>query len=153
MRIASFCLTALLALAGAAHAAGPAKLDFPGNTFDGGNTDPAWSIVLQREDVGLVRYSLSSPSGVPIAAGTLKSVAPVLKMQVFGELRGQYGLAGTATIRQRAQPMQVLVGPSRVGAPCRDARGKTYAQAVFVAIGDLGNPDKLYYGCGEYRKP
>jgi hypothetical protein len=153
MRIATFCLAALLTLAGAVHAATPAKLDFPENAFNGGNTDPVWSIELKREDVGLVRYSLSSPRGVPIAAGTLKSVAPVLKLPVFGELKGEYGLAGTATIRQRSRPMQVLVGPSRAGAPCQDARGKKYAQAVFIAIGDASDPDKLYYGCGEYRKP
>lgn len=153
MRIASLCLTALLALVGAVHAAGPAPLDFPENAFDGGNADPVWSIELQRQDVGLVRYSLSSPRGVRLAAGTLKSVAPVLKVRVFGELRGQYGLAGMATIRQRSQPIQVLIAPSRMGVPCQDARGKKYAQAVFVAIGDPQNPDRLYYGCGEFRKP
>ena len=138
---------------GAVHAATPAKLDFPENALNGGNTDPVWSIELKRGDVGLVRYSLSSPRGVPIAAGTLKSVAPVLKLPVFGELKGEYGLAGTATIQQRSRPMQVLVGPSRAGAPCQDARGKKYAQAVFIAIGDASDPDKLYCGCGEYRKP
>jgi len=150
MRIASFCLAAVLTLAGAVHAAPP---DFPKDSFQGGNTDPSFGIRLERLDAGLVQFDLSDPRSVSIARGALKSVKPVLKLPVFGELKGQYGLAGDVTIGQGPRLMQVLVGPSPAGQPCQDSRGKKYSQAVFIAIGDASDPDKLYYGCGEYRKP
>ncbi len=155
MRIATFCLAALLALAGAVHAAAPtpAGLDFPKTPFKGGNVNPVWRIELKRVDAGVVELRLSSPRGVPIAAGTLTSVEPVLKLPVFGELKGQYGVAGQVVIRQRTRPAQVLVAPGKAGAPCQDARGEKYAQAVFVVIGAASDPDQLYYGCGEYTKP
>ncbi|MFK3648412.1 hypothetical protein ACI2IY_08205 [Lysobacter enzymogenes] len=155
MRIASLCVAALLAAAGVVHAATPAAagLDFPKQTFTGGNVNPVWRVELKRVEAGAVELRLSSPRGVPIAAGTLKSVEPVLKLPVFGELKGQYGLAGPVILQQRSLPAQVLVAPSKAGRPCQDASGKKYSQAVFLVIGASSDPDKLYYGCGEYAKP
>lgn len=154
MRTASFCLAALLAVAGLLPAAAPAGApNFPARGFEGGNRVPAWQIALKPAEAGLVRFRLSSPRGVVIAEGTLKSAAPVIVLPAFGELKGEYGLAGPVTIGQRSRPMQVLIGPSRKGAPCEDSNGKKYGQAVFIAIGDERDPDTLYYGCGEYTQP
>lgn len=151
MRIASFCLAAILAVAGSLHAA--AALDFPERPFVGGNTDPAWEIRLERTAAGLVEATVSSPRGVPLAKGTLASSRPVLDLPVFGPLKGQYGLAGQLAFGPRERAVQVLVGPSVRGRPCQDARRRKYGQAVIVVVGALSDPERLFYGCGEYQAP